>query len=533
MFPLTDFFVAHIIEIDFIYGLGFFVLGMAVALETGHASALPLARATPWLASFGLVHALAEWSDVAITITEQRNGAPLPTAAEAVSIGIEFVSFMLLLRFGCELRDLQGNRSNATRGILLSVLAAYGMGMVIISMRIPASSGLWIKVNDVWSTYAAGIPAFVMTVWGLLEQSRSFRKQGWPELSREMTGTAIAFCWYAVFDAVFVDTIPYPPASLINSTLFIQVIGVPVQLFRAVNALVIAFFFIRALRIFAGEDRRRLEQAITHERQLQASAEALNNELRDAAREMSALYDQLRQRDEVHSFLLKRVVRAQEEERRRVARDLHDGVGQTLSGLAAGLAALESRLQGHDEPAHKQIENMKTYAMQSVEELHRVITDLRPSLLDELGLVAALRSYVRHYAETLPITVNVEIDGPSRRLPPEIETVLFRIAQEALTNVVRHARANGATIRLTTNERQVVLAVEDDGIGFNPTATFAASGNSRPWGLLGMQERADLVGGSVDIQSQAWKGSRVTVTIPLSGQPAETEQDKDARATGG
>jgi signal transduction histidine kinase len=305
---------------------------------------------------------------------------------------------------------------------------------------------------------------------------------------------------------------------------------VPIELFRALNALVIAFFFIRALRIFAAEDRRRLEEAIRHERQLQAGAEALNNELRDAAKEMAALYDQLRQRDEVHSFLLKRVVRAQEDERRRVARDLHDGVGQTLSGLATGLAALESRFHGLDEPARKQMENMKAYAMQSVEELHRVITDLRPSLLDELGLVAALRWYARHYAETLPLTVKVDVQGQTRRLSPEIETVLFRIAQESLTNVVRHARANYATIRLTMDEQRVVLEIEDDGIGFDPPATFSAGGDSRPWGLLGMQERADLVGGAVDVQSQAWKGSKVTVTIPLPATGSPTERSDDARA---
>ena len=526
---LTDFLSAHIIAIEFIYGLGFFTLGMAVALEAGHASALPLARATPWLAAFALLHALAEWSDLAIDIAQRLTRAPVSLIAPALTGPIEFFSFMALLRFGCELRDLDGKHSDLTARIMWAVLGVYMVGFAVILMRVPLSTELWIEVNNVWSSYSVGIPAFIVTVWGLFDQSRVFRARNWPALSREIAGTAIALCWYALFDVVFVAPIPYPPASVINSALFMSIVGVPIELFRAINALVIAFFFIRALRIFAEEDRRRLEEAVRHERQLQAGAEALNNELREAAKEMAALYDQLRQRDEVHSFLLKRVVRAQEDERRRVARDLHDGVGQTLSGLATGLAALESRFQGLAEPQRKQMETMKAYAMQSVEELHRVITDLRPSLLDDLGLVAALRWYARHYAETLPLTVNVDIQGHTRRLPPEIETVLFRIAQESLTNVVRHARSNYATIRLSMNEQQAVLEVEDDGVGFDPTATFAASGDSRPWGLLGMQERADLVGGSVDIQSQAWKGSKVTVTIPLPATAAETERDDHAR----
>ncbi len=544
MLWLTDFFTSHMIEIFFIYGLGFFIMGIAVALESEQASALPLARAIPWLAGFGLLHALAEWMEMAIRIGEMARDSGPSLVSEAVTISIELASFLWLLKFGCELLALQHTETPpaatatttpqprpassgacAVRRAILAVLAVFALGMLAISVRVSPSSILWVKLADVWTSYAVAIPAFVLTIYGLVGQSRSFRAQGWPEMSREMTGAAIAFCWYAAFDSIFVAKIPYLPASLINSTVFLQVVGIPIELFRAANALVIAVFFIRALRIFSAEDRRRLHSAIETQRRLQSSAEALNRELRGAAKEMSALYDQLSQRDEVHSHLLNRVVRAQEEERRRVARDLHDGVGQTLSGLAAGLAALESRFQEQGPTTHMQIEQMKTYAMQSVEELHRVVTDLRPSLLDDLGLVAALRWYARQYSETLPLVVTLDVHGKARRLAPEVEIVLFRIAQEALSNVVRHARANRATLRLNLQTEGVTLEVEDDGIGFDPQAAFAASGNSRPWGLLGMQERAALVSGTVDIQSQAWQGSKVTVTIPLQVHAAkETEQ---------
>jgi signal transduction histidine kinase len=194
---------------------------------------------------------------------------------------------------------------------------------------------------------------------------------------------------------------------------------------------------------------------------------------------------------------------------------LHDGVGQTLSGLAAGLAALESRSETPGSTFRQQLVDMKMYAMQSVEELHRVIADLRPSLLDDLGLVAALRWYARQYTETLRLAVSVEVQGHIGRLPPETEIVLFRIAQEALANVVRHARANHATVKLTLQGARVLLQIVDDGIGFDPQKAFAESGNARPWGLLGMQERAALVGGSVVIESQPWAGAKVTVEIPV------------------
>ena len=130
--------------------------------------------------------------------------------------------------------------------------------MVVLSLRLEPGSVVWVRSADVWTSYAAGIPAFLVTTWGLVLQSRAFRRQGMPQLSREMTGAAIAFLWYAVFDSMFVPKIPYFPASLLNANLFIDIVGIPIQIFRAATALVIAFFFIRALRLFAAEDRRRL-----------------------------------------------------------------------------------------------------------------------------------------------------------------------------------------------------------------------------------------------------------------------------------
>lgn len=536
MLWLTDFLTAHIIEVYFIYGLAFFTLGMAVALEAGHASALPLARATPWLAGFGFLHAAGVWIDMFTKIGERTSSALDSPMVEAAGVAFELISFLWLLKFGCVLVDLQRPATGCRRPILQLVIVVYVAGVAAISTSLVPSTILWVRVVEVWTSNIAGLSAFAMTVWGLVLASRAFSASGQQGLSREMRGAAIAFCWYAVFDSVFVSPIPYFPASVINSTLFISVVGIPIQIFRAANALVIAAFYIRALRIFVEQDRRQLEEALMTTQRLQESGVRLNTELRVAAGEMSALYDQLRQRDEVHSYLLSRVVRAQEEERRRVARDLHDGVGQTLSGLAAGLAALESRLSGRDSPARPQMENMRKYAIQSVDELHRVITDLRPSLLDELGLVAALRWYARHYGETLPIKVTFELTGQARRLPAEIEIILFRIAQEALTNVVRHARANQAIIHLRIEDHQAVLAVEDDGVGFRPDQAFATTGEHRPWGLLGMQERAALVGGSVEIRSQAWEGTKVHVIIPLPAGDAEQgdrEQETDAHSTGG
>lgn len=238
------------------------------------------------------------------------------------------------------------------------------------------------------------------------------------------------------------------------------------------------------------------------------------------ALENARLWEELRQREQVRRELLGRVIRAQEEERQRVARELHDGVGQSLNALVFGLNAAATALNQGPELAPDLLARLKVSASDTVKELQEVIYDLRPSLLDDLGLTLALRWYARERLQTRGIRVVLDVPEEGQRLPSEVETALFRISQEAITNISKHAQAGEVSIRLQVEPHQVSMEISDDGAGFTPTETLTGDNDRRGWGLLGMQERAALLGGELAIESQSGCGTCLRVTLPLGGETA-------------
>ncbi len=235
--------------------------------------------------------------------------------------------------------------------------------------------------------------------------------------------------------------------------------------------------------------------------------------------ENAGLYAQVQEKENIRGRLLERAVAAQEEERKRIARELHDETGQTLTALAVGLGGVEETIKQDPALATRQIEELKLLSMQAIDNLRQFVSDLRPSLLDDMGLVSAVRWYAQQYAERTKIRVDMQVLGAKRRLPSQVETVLFRIAQEGLNNVGRHAHAQCAVLKLEFAESSVVLTVEDDGRGFNVGEVMGGS-SRRAWGLLGVQERVELVGGKFKIDSAPEHGTKLVVEVPAAVQPA-------------
>jgi two-component system sensor histidine kinase UhpB len=165
-----------------------------------------------------------------------------------------------------------------------------------------------------------------------------------------------------------------------------------------------------------------------------------------------------------------------------------------------------------------------------LDELQRLIADLRPSHLDDLGLGAALRWYAAEVQKRAPLEINVQVDGDRRDLPAEVNTTLFRVAQEALTNTVKHAHASYAEVRLSFEASVVRLSVLDNGRGFDSDKVQAS--RDQHWGLLGMRERASLLGGNFSIDSRRGRGTTVEVTIPYD-QQLRMDGNEDTLASGG
>ncbi len=237
----------------------------------------------------------------------------------------------------------------------------------------------------------------------------------------------------------------------------------------------------------------------------------------------ATLYDEVQQSGKLRGELLHRVVTAQEAERKRIARELHDGTGQTLTALGLGLAAAADRIDTDPAAVRRQLTDMKQMNAQVLQEVHNVISDLRPSILDNLGLVPALRGHLSAFESRTGIRSQLVIHGKTTRLKPEVETTIFRIVQESLTNVMRHAAASSVLVEVTFNEAGVELAIRDDGRGFDVGRALAGEDGRAAWGLLGIHERASLVGGTAELLSGPGEGATVRVSIPQPFKEVEHE----------
>lgn len=228
--------------------------------------------------------------------------------------------------------------------------------------------------------------------------------------------------------------------------------------------------------------------------------------------------------EQERAVILRRLVMAQEEERRRIARDMHDQFGQQLTALLLKLGMLKEDCRGREELCG-QVESLESVARQLDRDVDFLVWELRPTVLDDLGLREALANFAQNWSEHFGVPVEVHTSGMGReRLTSESETTLYRIAQEALNNVSKHARAESVSILLEQRTDFISLIVEDDGVGFDAEEMFDA--NDKGLGLVGMRERAALVGGTAKIESRLGEGTTVIVRIPappvpMSGGPHE------------
>ena len=235
-------------------------------------------------------------------------------------------------------------------------------------------------------------------------------------------------------------------------------------------------------------------------------------ELAEDITDRKAVVEALREREERLAALSRRLVDLQETERRDIARELHDRVGQTLTAMRINMDMIRTRLGERDDALIRARNDDSLDLIQSAfKAVEDVLHELRPPMIDEFGLVAALRWQAKRFAERTGIEVQVRGDEGGPR-EPTVELALFRIAQEALHNVARHARARQVDIEVRAGEAEVILAIEDDGVGFDPEARESAGVG---YGLITMRERAEAVGGTFEPQSGKGIGTRIRVRAPF------------------
>lgn len=273
------------------------------------------------------------------------------------------------------------------------------------------------------------------------------------------------------------------------------------------------------------DDEFRIVRPDASVRWVRGRAVALQNESGDVYRivgvaqditERKQTEDALTQTTAQMQTLSRRLLEAQEIERRRIAQELHDELGQSLTAVKIILQTVQRLAKAG--PLESWLEEGINIVNNTVQQVRDLSLDLRPSMLDDLGLVAALRWYVDRMAQRAGFVIRFVADAVEKRLPPGIETACFRIAQEALTNVARHAQAQKVTVKMSLRQGQLHIMIKDDGIGFDVKAAQQRAAQGQSLGLIGMQERALLVGGRIEIESTPHSGTTVRVKLPVSSE---------------
>jgi len=470
----------------FVYSLAFFGMGIALLLETGRLSDPAQAKALRALAVFGILHGTHEWLESYMDQAASL-GAQISSWMSWFRLSLLLLSYLALLVFA--IRSLR----MTSRGIpgKVYVLGGYfGLYAPLVLISAFATYRLipppWLHLLEGLIRYLVAVPTALLAANAALNEGKQFRQEKHSLLGNYFLLTALGFGVYS-FTHLFVHPLDMAPARWVNSESFMAVTGFPIQAIRTLAAIVISYSLLRASLVMEEERKTALLSA------QQARLEALQRQ------------------EALRRDLLTHTVHAQEEERARIARELHDETSQVLSAFSLELAALRSMLK-RQKNASLKVEQLQNLSRQVSQGIYRLVRDLRPAQLDDLGLVAALRYLIGQYYMNAKITIAFKVSGDVRRLDSLVETILFRVAQEALTNTARHAETQQAQLELCFEENHIRLKVTDQGRGFDAHGRFMPPSG---WGLAGMRERVESANGDFILRSTSGIGTEIEVVIPL------------------
>jgi signal transduction histidine kinase len=495
---LAELFETNRIIVLSVYGQVFFVIGLAVALQSRQRSELPLARPLGWLAGFGIVHGLMEWGYLFVPIQAGFLPQPVIELLLLLQLAMKPLSFALLFQFGVELllstHPPTSPRPTALRWVPAVASAMWLVATVTLSTTVASGfapdPGPWLPepeieralagvgaplaVGDVVARLLLAVPGSVTAAVGLQRTTRLLGPMAGPQVATALRAASVAFVAYAVLAGLIPMPAPFPPASILNARLVLDLIGIPIEVFRSLTGLAIALAVIRSLQLFEQETDRAL-------------ADARRREL-----------------------LLR--------ERERIGRDLHDGIIQSI--YAAGLHLEQASHEAAAAPAdtRRRIETV-------MGELNRITGDIRSTIFDlrsgraetrdaEAIVLAAADELQAH---TL-VELRIEAEGAYRpRLRADQAEQLRHVVMEAFSNVLRHAHATSVTVRMVCTEREFTLEIRDNGVGFDPSATPGPRWRARrAHGLANIRRRAELLGAKLAVESAAGRGTALSLTMPVA-----------------
>lgn len=456
----------HIV-VFFFYGLSYFVLGIAISLQSRKGTDFRFGRYLWLLAIFGFLHGAKEWLEMFTMIGGlfwTRRGIETLTV---IRFTLAMVSYIFLCIFALDLLVPEKSRK---RVVAPAAVILGGTSAVILTLRcIPGVGGLLSLHFDVLVRYGFGFPAIGMTAFAL------FRHRGSPEIARldsaslrrSFTAAAVLFGMYAVLDGLVVEHDTFFPATILSYRNFEHLSIVPVQVYRTLCAFGIVYCMLRILKVFELEKGAKLEKAY------------------------------------------REIISTSTREQERIGQDIHDGLCQELAGILLYGKALEKQLAKRQSSEAGQVKKMNGMIDQAISEARALSKSLYPVEIEGHGLLHALGHFADTVTERYAVACEIMHDADCRILDHQVATHLFRIAQEAITNAVRHGKATKVTVSLHRRDDTVMaLSVHDNGSGMTGNA-----GSTGGMGIKIMKYRARVIGGTLDIIPRAQGGTSVVCLI--------------------
>jgi len=486
-------FTRNIIIVRFVYGLSFFSLGLVVGMQHRPDSRYRLAKGLRKLAAFALIHAFADWGLVFIPLQARPDDSQALATLWGLKTVLVSISFGFLMDFGVGLLAArhQSEPHALTRWFAPLLTSAWLVAFFLYPLvREDAGISQWYFVSEIWSRYMLGLPASIAAALALADQADELRRDRLHAHVRSLYLSAGFFMIYALTSGLVVPRHSFWPASVINAEAFLQLTHVPIELVRTSAVMGCAFFTARVLGIFNLETTHRIY------------------------------------RSEGERAILR--------ERERIARDLHDGILQTLYGVGLGLREVEGRLEHEDRNLGSTLSDLTQELGGAVVALRTAITNLRDDAVPLEALVPATEECVKQVGRLSHLDVTLDVEGfeeglPARlHVPTSFRDHVLALLREGLSNAARHAHCESASVKLAFQDDTLILRIVDDGIGFDPSASLSQGErrNVVHHGLRNMASRTKQLGGTVRIDSAHGKGTRLLFHIPVPMESAESATSK-------
>ncbi|MDA8234668.1 MAG: sensor histidine kinase [Clostridia bacterium] len=472
---MNDILQLNVLAVYFLYGLSFYTMGVAVALQYRSYSSFRLANSLSLLAAFALLHGVSEWGSVFIPVRLPDFGAFPTWKLLAIQRLLQSISYFFLFCFGVKLIS-DSRKQNFYWWFILPTMA-FLFWFLHFSRFIPLVGTdevlSWLLDSESWSRYALAFPAGLFTAYGLALQVSEVEKLEDGLVRKNLWLATVAFGLFALLSGMVVPRDIGLLSPWVNTGTFLSITGMPIEIMRTVTALLATWSITRMLTIFDLEKQRQVAES----------------------RRLEAVY----------------------RERERFARDLHDDVIQSIYGVGLGLQITGNLISKDPPRAASQVASAVEGLNKVIHTLRAYIHDLEYKDGDMEGLLAGL---VEQFREKTELDIKLDYRLPARgRIQPAVGTVNWQhqvqqIIREALHNITRHARASQALVELREEGERLVITIKDNGRGLPKGGVFQVEGGKH-CGLRNMHTRAVLLGGELQLSSKAGEGTTLVLTIPL------------------